>query len=63
MLLQQLDRHRTAQLQLGAKSVSIGRRCADNPRLVEVEQLRGKLIQRFGFSHGRRTFLRLEEAA
>ena len=63
MLLQQLNRHETAQLRSGAKSVSSGRRCADDPSLVEVELLRGKLIQRFGFSRGRRTFLRLEEAA
>ena len=53
----------TAQGQLRAKSASIGRRCADDPSLVEVDRLRGKMIQRFGFSRGGRTFLRLEEAA
>ena len=63
MLLQQLERHHSTQMQLKSKAVSSGRRCADDPKLVEVDQVRGKIIQRFGFSRGRRTFLYVEEAA
>ena len=63
MLLQQLKHHQATQTRQTAKSVSSGRVCADDPNLVEVEQLRGKAIQRFGFSRGRKTFLRIEEAA
>ena len=43
--------------------MSSGRRCADDPSLIEVLKPKGKLIQRLGFSRGTQTFLRLEEAA
>lgn len=60
MLLQQLARQQSTRL--GTKAVSSGHRCVDDPDLVEVDHVRGKLIQRFGFSRGCRTYLRLEEA-